>query len=88
MSATIAALLVLLAPGLALAQSPNRVLLWDLEGGIEGWWMNPWSGGKGRVESTTGKYGRGLVGSWEEVLGAGNKDRLTCGASPPQPQRQ
>ena len=60
---TLALTLCLLSPAL----SQERVVLWDFETGIEGWWGNPWSGGKATVEATEGKFGRGLKGIWEQI---------------------
>lgn len=66
------ALPLLLAAPWAVAQAEQRVVLWDFEEGIDGWWSNPWSGGKAQVEQAEGKYGRGLRCSWEDVPRGGN----------------
>ncbi len=50
----------------------DQVVLWDFEEGIEGWWGNPWSGGKAEVSAAEGKFGRGLRGSWEDIPQQGN----------------
>ncbi len=57
---------------ITLAQPEGRVVLWDFDEGIGGWWANPWSGGKAGVQPGEGKYGPGLVAAWEDVPGSGS----------------
>ncbi len=60
--------LAVLVPGAAPAQEKS-VVLFDFEQGIEGWWGNPWGGGKCRAQKAdSAKYGAGaLHGLYEEV---------------------
>ncbi|MBM3475631.1 MAG: hypothetical protein FJX75_20395, partial [Armatimonadetes bacterium] len=52
-----------LAVGAAAAQGGSaRVVVFDFEGGIEGWWGNPWGGGECKVAgSADAKFGQGAL---------------------------
>ncbi|MBC7289188.1 MAG: hypothetical protein H5T86_14350, partial [Armatimonadetes bacterium] len=60
------------------AGQPHEVVLFDFDSGIEGWWGNPWGGGKCAVSPAPDpKFGRGALRvSFENV------DRGANGVSP------
>lgn len=63
---------ILLVSCVAFCQTPDRVILWDFEDGTDGWWVNPWSGGKMELGPAEGRYGQGLQATWDDTPGAGN----------------
>ena len=66
------AAIVLVLPHCLFAQTNNRLVLWDFEAGIEGWWANPWGGGEAAVEPGDGKFSAGLACTWEDIPRGGN----------------
>ncbi len=74
----------------AVAAPSSRPLLADFEGGVPGWWTNPWGGGRITVAATgEARFGRqALLAEWHEADGRLSGNLISGTFAPDAPWRQ